>query len=175
MECLAENQFILHKKLFIEGMLRISKSSYGRFARRSMAILLGLWCVFLVFTILIHGDLAHCLLLLVFLALIGWWLCRYMPRHNAGRAYRTLVNRCGADPRRVTRFYEDHMEIGESEPTEIPYENICNLYHSKHLLILLCENNQGVLLSRDGFTLGNEEIISALLSGAKDKECASHD
>lgn len=175
MERLAENQFILHKKLFIEGMLRISKNSYGRFARRSMAILLGLWCVLLLFAILFHGDLTHCLLLLVFLALIGWWLCRYMPRHNARRAYRILVNKHGTDPRRITRFYEDHLEVGEDAPTTIPYENVLALYRCRHLLILLCENNQGVLLSRDGFTLGNEEIISALLSGAKDKECASND
>lgn len=175
MELLAENRFVITKSLFREGMLRIYRDSYGAFARRSMAVLGAIWLALLVFTLVSGGDVAHTLLLLVILGLIGWWLWVYLPRYNARRAFRALEQRSGGEMERITRFYEDRLEIGEEDPTVIGYGEIAKIRQTRHLLILVCENKVGVLLDLQGFTLGNEEKIYALLESAGNKERVSHD
>lgn len=173
MEVLAENRFTITRDLFVEGMLRISKDGYGKFAARSMAVLLGVWLILLVFALVTGGDVAHTMLLLVLLLLIGWWLCVLMPRSNARRAYKALEQKSGGEMERITRFYADHLRIGED--CVIPYDRITRIRRSRRLLILTCEDKVGVLLELKGFTLGNEETIWALIQSARDKECVSHD
>lgn len=172
MEVLAENRFTITKSLFFEGMLRISRDGYGKFAKKSMAVLSVLWLALFIFALISGGDVAHALLFLVILALIGWWLCVLMPRSNARRAYRTLEQKSGGQMERVTRFYSDRLEIGDGKAaTVIPYSAVLEMKTSRRLLVLTCRDKVGILLALDGFTNGNEETIRALIESAKDKEC----
>lgn len=171
MQMLTENRFIITKSLFYEGMLRISRDGYGKSARKAMLILLGLWLALLVYTIVSQGSISQTLGYLVIIALIGLWLCVFMPRSNARRAWRVLEAKHGTSMERITRFYPDHLEIeGEYVEKTVFYSEIKEIKQSRHLLILVCEDKVGVLLALDGFTGGNAQQVKALIEGAKDKE-----
>lgn len=171
MEKLAENQFTITKRLFMEGMLRISRDGYGKSARKAMLVVLGLWTAFFLYTVAAGGNMAQTLGVLVIVGAAGLWLCVGMPRCNARRAWRALESKYGCDLRRTTSFYPDHLEIrGEGVETDIPYEDIREIKRSRRLLILLCEDRTGVLVALDGFTAGNANEVNALLRSAKDKE-----
>ena len=43
MEILAENRFYMTKPLFFEGMARISKDTYGKWAKKFTLVLLLVW------------------------------------------------------------------------------------------------------------------------------------
>lgn len=171
MEMLAENQFTITNSLYMEGMLRISRDSYGKAARRAMLVVLGLWLAFFLYTVLTQGDVLHSLSFLLIIAVAGLWLCVGMPRSNARRAWNALEAKYGCDLRRTTSFYADHLEIrGDGLEKHISYEEIDQIKRSRRLLILVCKDHTGVLLSRTGFSKGTETEVNTLLSSAKNKE-----
>lgn len=171
MERLAENQFTITKGLFMEGMLRISRDSYGKAAAKAMLLVLGLWGAFFLYTLAAGGDVAHALLFLVIIGMAGLWLCEGIPRSNANRAWKVLEGKYGSNLHRTTSFYPDHLEIqGEGLEKHISYDQITRILRSRRLLILVCQDKVGILLALDGFTDGNAQQVKALIEGAKDKE-----
>ena len=171
MEKLAENQFTITKKLYIEGMLRLSRESYGKAAGRAMLVILGLWLAFCGYTLAVGGDLLPCLGLLVTISAAGLWLCLGMPRSNAGAMWRKMEAKYGSDLQRTTSFYRDHLIIeGVGLEKYISYEEITQIRQSRRLLILVCEDKSGVLLAREGFTGGTCNEVIQLLRSYKDKE-----
>ncbi len=171
MERKAENKFTITKSLFMEGMLRISRDSYGKAAAKAMLLVLGLWCAFFLYTLAAGGDVAHALLFLVIIGMAGLWLCVGIPRSNANRAWKVLEGKYGSNLERVTSIYPDHLEIqGEGLEKHISYDQITRILQSRRLLTLVCEDKVGILLALDGFTDGNAQQVKALIEGAKDKE-----
>lgn len=171
MEKLAENQFTITKSLFMEGMLRISRDSYGKAAVKAMLVVLGLWAAFLIYTIAVDGEMTICLGFLILICVAGLWLCVGIPRSNARRSCRALEGKYGSDLQRTTSFFPDHLEIrGEGLEKHISYGEIIQIKQSRRLLILVCEDKAGVLIALDGFTKGAVNDVKALISGAKDKE-----
>ena len=171
MERQAENQFTITKSLFMEGMLRISRDSYGKAAAKAMLLVLGLWGAFFLYTLAVAGDAAHALLFLVIIGMAGLWLCVGIPRSNANRAWKALEGKYGSNLHRTTSFYPDHLEIqGEGLEKHISYDQIVQILLSRRLLILVCQDKVGILLALDGFTDGNAQQVKALIEGAKDKE-----
>lgn len=171
MERQAENQFTITKSLFMEGMLRISRDSYGKAAVKAMLLVLGLWGAFFLYTLAVAGDAAHALLFLVIIGVAGLWLCVGIPRSNANRAWKVLEGKYGSRLHRITSFYPEHLEIqGDGLEKHIPYDQIKQLLHSRRLLILICEDKTGVLLKLDGFTEGTASDVIALLRSAQNKE-----
>lgn len=171
MERKAENKFTITKSLFMEGMLRISRDSYGKAAAKAMLLVLSLWCEFFLYTLAVGGDVAHALLFLVIIGMTGLWLCVGIPRSNANRAWKVLAGKYGSNLHRTTSFFPDHLEIqGEGLEKHISYDQITRILQSRRLLILVCEDNVGIFLALDGFTDGNAQQVKALIEGAKDKE-----
>jgi len=167
----AENKFTITKSLFMEGMLRISRDSYGKAAAKAMLLVLGLWGAFFLYALAVGGDVAHALLLLVIIGMAGLWRCVGIPRSNANREWKVLEGKYGSNLHRTTSFYPDHLEIqGEGLEKHISYDQIIQILQSRRLLILVCEDKTGVLLALDGFTDGNVQQVKALIEGAKDKE-----
>ena len=155
---LAVNRFTITKSLFVEGMLRVSAERYGKFAKKAAVFLGGLWVVLLIVTLVLRSSLLFVLGEFVIIGLIILWLCVYMPRHRAGRAFKALKDRCGGDMERETRFYKDRLEIEGIEKT-IAYSEIAEVLTSKRLLVLVCEDKTGVLLSLEGFIVGDAEAV----------------
>lgn len=171
MEHLAENRTVINKRLFREGMLRISRDNYGKAAKKSMLIFLGVWLLFVAVTLLGGGNILQTLGSLALVGLIGVWICVYLPRYNAGRLWKAQEARYGCTMERLTRFYPAHMTItGEGVEMDVSYGDIVEIKHSRHLVVLICQNNAGILLEKGGFSGMNEEEIMALIQGATHKE-----
>lgn len=167
MEILAENRFHMTKSLFFEGMTRISKDTYGQWAKKFTLVLLLVWAAAAMLLLCIGGTLAQGLIYLVPVSAICLWMNLLVPRRRAKKAWAALVNRGGEDPERVTRFYEDHLMIEASGAEKIfAYSDISEIKETKHLLVLICGEKQGILLTKDGFSLGDCEKVLALVQGA---------
>ena len=171
MEKYAENRFTITKKLFMEGMLRISREGYGKSAGRAMLLILGLWLAFFGYTLAVQGDVVTCLGFLFLITLAGIWLCIGMPRSNARRLWRNMEAKYGCDLQRTTAFYRDHLIIqGVGLEKRIPYEKVIRIRQSRRLLILICEDKTGVLVARNGFITGTCNEVMELLRSYKNKE-----
>jgi hypothetical protein len=164
----AENRLTVTKELFREGMLRISRDSYGKFAAKSMLVFGGIWVALTAFTLFTGGRTGTILFSLAIVVLIGIWLCWWTPRSNAKRAWEAQRSRYGDTILRVTRFYDDHLEItGDCADRTVSYADIKEIKHSDHLILLVGCDKVGILLSRDGFTTGDENTIVGLIGGNK--------
>lgn len=167
MEILAENRFCLTKSLFFEGMARISKDTYGPWANKFTLILLLVWAAAAGLLLCMGGLLVQGLIYLVPVCAICLWMNVLVPRSRAKKAWAALVNRCGENPERITRFYEDHLQI-ESSGSEksFAYSDISEIKETTHLLVLIYGKKQGIILAKDGFFIGNSEKVLALVQSA---------
>ncbi len=169
MELLTENRITVNKSLFLEGMLRISRDGYGKAARKAMLVFLAVWAAFLVFTIAIQGDILQTAAFLGLIGLIGLWLCVVMPRSNAKKAWKAQEARFGSNMLRLTRFFEDHLTIsGDGIEKTVAYENVREIKYSKNLMILVCEDNIGVMLALEGFQNGSAAQVESQINTYKE-------
>ena len=164
MEPLAENRFTTTKELFYEGMLRVTRESYGPFTKKTMLVLAAAWAVLAVVTLLGSGSLSYAVVELVVVVLIGVWLSVFVPRNKARRAWAAMENRSGGDLERVTRFYPSYLETDNGmEEITVFYENIRQILETEHLLVLLSVEKVGVLVARDGFVSGDTATVQTLI------------
>lgn len=164
MEPLAENRFVITKELYYEGALRVDREHMGPFTKKAMLALAAAWAVLAAVTLFSRGSVVFVLIELGVIGLVGVWLSVFFPRSRARRGWRALESRCGTDLERVTRFYEDRLEIdGAGAEVTIPYEEAEQFLSSDHLLILLSTGKKGVLLARDGFVTGSADLVQDLI------------
>ena len=136
MEPLAENRFVITKELYYEGALRVDRERMGPFTKKTMLALAAAWAILAAATLISRGSAVFVL----------------------------IEGRCGTDLERVTRFYEDRLEIdGAGAEVTIPYEEVGQFLSSEHLLILLSTDKKGVLLARDGFVTGSADLARELI------------
>ena len=168
MKLQAENRVTVTKDLFREGMLRISRDIYGKLAAKSMLVFGGIWLALTVFLLLSGGRKGTIFFSLGIVVLIGIWLCWWTPRSNAKRAWEAQQRRYGDTIQRITRFYEDHLEItGDCADRTVSYADIKEIKHSQNLIILVGFDKVGILLAKNGFTTGDENTIVGLIGGSK--------
>lgn len=164
MEPLVENRFTMTKELFYEGIFRVNRESFGAFTKKMLLVLAALWAVLVAVTLFSNGSVGYALTESVVLILVGVWLCVWMPRSRAKRAWRALEARCGSDLERTVRFYDGWLEVSSSEDEiSILYEDVLQVLPAKHLLVLTSEDKVGVLLALDGFTVGSADEVRTLL------------
>lgn len=164
MEHLAENRTVINKQLFREGMLRVSKDNYGKAAKKSMLIFLGVWLLFAAVTLMGGSSILMTLGGLALVGLIGLWICVYLPRYNAGRFWKAQEAKYGSVMERLTRFYPDHLTVtGDGVEKTISYTEISDIKESRHLIVLISQNNAGILLEKSGFSGLNQEEITTLI------------
>lgn len=176
MEILVENSFDMTKSLFLEGMALLSRDSFGKDAKKASLVFLLVWAITSILLMLIGGTIVQALIYLVIILLFCFWFNVMLPRQNAKKAWTALVNRCGTDMQRITRFYEDHLEIHTGGTVKaIPYTDILDIKQSKRLLVLACVNKMGVMVTRSGFTTGSAGDISALLRRAAEQAAEAQD
>ncbi len=169
MELLTENRITVTKSLFLEGFLRISRDGYGKAVRKVMLVFLAVWAAFLVFTLAVQGDILQSAAFLGLIGLIGLWLCVVMPRSNAKKAWKAQETRFGSNMPRVTRFFEDRLTIsGDGVEKTVAYEDVREIKYSKNLMILVCEDNIGVMLALDGFQNGSAVQVESQIKKCKE-------
>lgn len=164
MEPIAVNRFTITKPLFYEGMLRVTRERLGPFTKKVLLALAVLWAVLAAVTILTKASPSYAVVELIVLAAVGVWLCVYIPRNQARRAWRALEGRSGGSLERVTSFFADSLRIDSGgEQTVIAYEDVLQQLTTEHLLILTCKDKVGVLLARDGFVTGEADSVRELI------------
>ncbi len=169
MEHLAENRIVITRSLFLEGMLRLSRDSYGKAAGKAMLVFLAAWAAFLAFTLASTGTFLQALPLLGLVGLIGLWLCIIMPRSNARRAWKVQEAKYGSAAQRVSRFFDDHLTIvGEGVEKTVFYTDVREIKYSKNLMLLVCEDNIGVMLALDGFQNGSAAQVESQINKCKE-------
>ena len=57
MKLQAENRFTVTRELFLEGMLRVSRDSYGKYAAKCMLVFVAIWAALLIFTLSTGGSM----------------------------------------------------------------------------------------------------------------------
>lgn len=157
---LAENRFTLSKELFYEGMRQVIWANSGLSRMLLVAALGILWLVLLICSLALGEGLAIAALELVAVVLAALWALIWLPRRKAARAWRALEDRGAADTERITRFYEDSLEVDVAGGrTRISYDELKNILNTKNLLIFLTKNGTGVMAARNGFTVGGESEL----------------
>lgn len=171
MEPIAQNSFTITKALFFEGMLRVSREGYGKFAKKALLALILLWIALLIITLASGGDILHAFGYLAILALIGIWICVVMPRSNAKRAFAKLQAQSDGHLQRTTCFFDDYLQItAENAVTTISYSQVTQILTSKHLLILTCADKRGILLLLSGFSTGDAQAVRSQIEHAQREE-----
>ena len=171
MSPLAENRTVITRRLFRQGMLRLSRDNYGKAAAKAMLLFAGLWLGLLVYTLAFGGSLGQTLSYLILLGLIGLFLCVYLPRNNVQRRWKAHAAKYGDASERQTLFFPDRLTVtGEGIEKQIPYSEIAEIKESGRLLILICRDHSAVLLEKQGFSGADIHEIKALLHSANHKE-----
>lgn len=170
MEPLAENRFTITKELFYEGMLRVNRESYGPFVKKVLLVLAAAWAILAAVTLMGSKSLSYAVVELVVVVFIGIWLSVFVPRNKARRAWAAMEARSGAGLERITRFYPGYLEADNGmEEITVFYEDIREILHSEHLLVLLSVEKVGVLVARDGFVAGDAVTVQALIEAEMGK------
>lgn len=156
---IAENRFTLTKELFDEGMKRVAKENQGAFNRKLMLIIAAIWLLSAAATVFLNQSPFTLVFETIILILVLMWVTVYLPWHKRRKAYGQIN-----DTERTISFYQTRMVVnsGGREST-FSYDEIIKILSSKNLLILLTEDNTGILIERNSFTIGSEaEILKYL-------------
>ena len=169
MEILAENSFSLTEVLFREGMYCLSRNSYGKTAAKWTLILLLIWAIISAVLLFLGGPVSQTLVYLAAILFFCYWLNVAAPRKQAKKAWDALLSRSGDNPQRATRFYPDHLEVDAGGTVKtVPYGEVLQIRETKNLVMLICADKMGVMVAKNGFTLGNYvEIIALIRSASK--------
>lgn len=168
MEILAENRFVISKSQFVEGRLALSRDSFGKAAKKLGLVMLILLAVLIGGSVLLGMGPFSVAMELLILGFMALWLFVLFPRSSAKTAYKALIKKAGAEPERITRFYEDRLEIeGPGLQAALSYTQIARIQRTKQLLILITTEKGAVLLKPDGFTKGGEEEVRRLVEAGK--------
>lgn len=167
MKPIAENRFSITKELFYEGMLSISKDSYGKAARKYSLVFVVIWVVLSAFLLYTGGTPVQVGVYLFMLCVILVWLNILAPRNHTGKAWEALQRRYGTDMERRVRFYWDHLEVdGDCAEKSVPYREVLEIKESRRLYVLLCADKVGVMVAKEGFTSGGWDEILDLIREA---------
>ena len=171
MEILAENRFTLTKELFYESMRRVLAESYGKFAKKAVAVLAAAWLLLVVFTLWQGHGFGSCVLEFFILGLVSLYITVYVPRSRAKRAFKNLENRDGENMERCTLFYSEGLTAGSAgREKDLAYGEIKQVLHSKNLLILIAEDGTGIMLKKDGYARGTEAAVLERIQTARAEE-----
>ena len=176
MDMLAENRFTLTKELFYESMRRVLAESYGKFAKKAVAVLAAAWLLLVAFTLWQGHGIGSCVLEFFILGLVSLYITVYVPRSRAKRAFKNLENRDGENMERCTRFYSDELTAGSAgREKTLSYSEIKQVLHSRNLLILIAEDGTGIMLKKDSYTRGTEAAVLDRIMAARAEEDNTHD
>lgn len=166
MQTVAENRFTVTEELFREGMERIMKTEYAPAVKKLLAVVIGTWLLLVGFTIWKGGSLVVTGIELLAVVVICVYMAVIVPRGRIKRGWKSMCQRSGGVMERVTRFYEDRMEIesGGAGALIVNYEDVTEVLETKHLLIFRSANKPGVMTALDGFTKGARDDVIALVA-----------
>lgn len=164
-EQIAKNHIRITRSLFNEGMRAAESQDYKKSIKKLTACLLLIFAAITAWLLYTGGSLIFLLGEAVFLGALLFWLTIMLPNAKRRSKYKSMTRHSGAVPERTILFYQEHLSVlaNDGKETVIPYNSIKSWKETKHLYILNCENNTGVLLDKQGFANGSFHAIESLL------------
>ncbi len=170
MEPVAINQIEITKDLF-------SESHAAVFSIRRQQTLLSCGIVFLLFGLVLfffRTRLPGIVGLYTMLLLTGAIVVLFaltLKKTDFQKKYRAFRQKNGDVSTRTVTCDRTGIIIdtGKGEPVRIDYTEVRDFRETPHLYLLLCSDHQGVQLSRNGFILGNWDLLWKTIAQAKEQ------
>ena len=160
MEPIAVNHITVNQALFAEGHAAI-------FSKRRQKMLLYCGIVFCAFGVILLAvqmrlPVASALsfpALLSGVIVVIWALT--LQRSELRRKYKAFQRRNGGASARTVVCYRNYLVIenGDAEPMQIDYPDIREQKETEHMFILICADHTGVMLAKDGFSIGSWQTL----------------
>ncbi len=164
-EPIAVNRYVLTKLLFFEGMKSVQEKLDAGFTKKVLLVLGGLWVAMVIVTVALGQGLSIMTFETLLTAAVMAWVALYLPWDKRRRAYKKLIEQNGEDAERTTEFFEDHLTVHTAErEVAVQYEAVRSVLTTEHLIVILTEDNTGILIDKQGFIKGTEEDLLPLLS-----------
>lgn len=164
MKLIAENKFTVTEELFREGMKRLIGLDYGPALKKILIFLVAVWAAVGAYILWRGGHLIPVLIETVALALVVLYLSVLLPRSRIKKGWKAMRERSDGEMERVTRFYEDRMEVLTTvDPLIVNYEDVTRTLETEHLMIIQNTGKLGVMIALDSFTLGTKEDVLRLI------------
>ena len=162
MNKLATNHIEITLDLFQEGMDAISNKRYKALLRKIVIAAAAIFALVGLYTYYKGASLFYLICEFVIIVLLCVYILVFMPRSARKKNYRGMVQRANGDtPRRNLDFFNDHLVIyaEAGRNTNVGYDEIAEIVETKELWVLNCKDNTGVLVSKDGFSMGDFETV----------------
>ena len=162
MNKLATNHIEITLDLFQEGMDAISNKRYKALLKKIVIVAAAIFALVGLYTYYKGASLFYLICEFVIIVLLCVYILVFMPRSASKKNYRGMVQRAnGVTPRRTLDFFNDHLVIyaEAGRNTNVGYDEIAEIVETKELWVLNCKDNTGVLVSKDGFSMGDFETV----------------
>lgn len=166
MKPIAENHITITQELFDEGMRAIRNKNYKKLILKfiSAFILLNIAVAFYIIysginPIYLAGEI------IFFIGIIIWSIF-VLPQTIRRKNYKAMQKDSSEIPTRTVDFFENYLLVTSNTGTEvsISYKDVINWQETKHLWIIRCKNNLSILIKKDGFSIGNINIVQSAVN-----------
>ena len=167
--CLVENDSVITRSVYDE-VVRLSIRRWYRVLLLTCGVLLIVCGAALFWLSVLNGRSGLHRFQAVLFFILGVffvvWVNVLMPRVVAARGYRQMQMLRGQEqPHQVVRFYPDRLEVLSDNGgcTTLPYLAYRRWKRGQQVLLLIFDNNVGVILRLDSFVRGGEGDVYRLL------------
>lgn len=160
---IAENHTMISRTLFNEGMRAVENKRYKNEVKKLILILVILYLLVAAWLVYTGGSPVFLLGESIFLGAILCWLMFMLPNARRRDKYKAMSQGSDKVPERTIRFYQDHLSVtaNSGKVTDIPYHKITGWQETRNLYILNCTEKNSILVSKNGFILGNFDIVKS--------------
>lgn len=168
MEPIAVNHITVTKDMFAE-------SHNATFSQKRRKMLLYCGFVFLAFGLVFLAIQVRfprlsslCVPALLTGVLVILWAMT-LQKSELRRKYKAFKRVNGEISERTVTCWRTCLSVdtGKGEPTQIDYTDIGEHKETEHLLLLICNDHRGVMLSKDGFETGSWEALLDAIEKAR--------
>ncbi len=168
MEPIAVNHITVTKVLFAES----HSATFSQKRRKALLycgfVFLAFGLVFLAIQVRFPMLSSLCVPALLTGALVIVWAST-LQKSELRRKYRAFSRINGEASERTVTCWRTSLDVdtGRGEPVQIEYTDIREHKTTDHLLLLICSDHRGVMLSKDGFETGSSEALLEAIEKAK--------
>lgn len=161
---IAENQIDINQQFFIEGQTALRSRRCKKYLARlgfGLAVICLLSAVWLLYT---GASLIGILIEAIFMCALLLWLSFVFPKAGSKGKFKAMAA-SGESMSRKTVFYNNYLTVcsGKGKETVILYSDVQELLETKHLWIIRCRDGRGILMKKDGFTVGSIDSIRPIV------------
>ncbi|XCP86533.1 YcxB family protein [Roseburia hominis] len=162
---ISENHIRISRAYFDEGMRAVENKSYKKSVKKLTCFLLLLYLAVALWLWYTGGSLIFLLGESIFLGALLFWLLVMLPGTRRRSKYRAMTQGGDGICERTVRFYRDHLVViaNTGKETTISYNDVLSWQETQNLYILNCNHNSSVMLDKNGFVVGEFQMVEALL------------